>query len=49
MLNPIESVLFHSTFSLGNKKFRDKELILSLLFHRETIIQQYFPFRNVLS
>lgn len=45
MLNPFESVLFHSTFGLGNKKFSDKELILSLLFHRETIIQQYLLFK----
>lgn len=44
-MNPFESIFFHSTFGLGNKKFESKELVLNLLFHRESIILQYLFFK----
>src|SRR5699024_9526929 len=44
MMNPFELIFFHSTFSLGNKRFNDKQLVLNLLFHNESIILQYLLF-----
>jgi len=44
-MNPFESIFFHSTFSLGDKRFNDKELVLNLLFHNDSIILQYLLFK----
>lgn len=44
MMNPFESTFFHSTFNLGDKRFKDKELILNLLLHNDSTILQYLLF-----
>lgn len=44
-MNPFESIFFHSTFGLGDKKFNNKELILNILFHRDSIMLQYLLFK----
>lgn len=44
-MNPFESIFFKSKFGLGNKRFDDKELILNLLFHRDSVLLQYLLFK----
>ncbi|MGP4073733.1 hypothetical protein ACTWQB_14405 [Piscibacillus sp. B03] len=44
MMNPFESNFFNSTFSLGDKRFNDKELVLSLLLHNDSVMLQYLIF-----
>lgn len=45
MMDPFDSVFFRSDFGLGNKKFDNKELVLNILLHRESIIMQYLIFK----
>lgn len=44
-MNPFESNLFRTNFGLTNKKYNNKELILNVLLHRESIIMQYLIFK----
>src|SRR5699024_7546036 len=45
MMDPFDSVFFHSNFGLGKKKYDNKELLLNVLLHRESIIMQYLIFK----
>src|SRR5690625_1792347 len=45
MMNPFDPDFFHSDFGLGKKKYNNKELLLNVLLHRESIIKQYLIFK----
>ncbi|QHJ69214.1 hypothetical protein [Planococcus halotolerans] len=45
MINPFESLLFNSSYDIDDRKFKNKELILTLILHRRTIIVQYLIFK----
>ncbi|WP_434401488.1 hypothetical protein M1Q06_03090 [Planococcus sp. 11815] len=45
MINPFDPTLFNSTYNLDERKFINKELILTLILHRRSIIIQYLIFK----